>query len=355
MKSPTQSPIEQRYPTKSPSQSPIKQRDSDPLLVPQCNWDQSLLEVSINADHKPEEISWALVRNGVKVADGFGNSNQANRITRYYECVPAGFCYQFHIKDTGGNGIQNGGWFTVKDGDDVIVDKQSFTSNSQEIPVALEGGLRHYIGQETNSGKTKETCKWLKDQSQKKRESECFKPYIQEKCGHACQTCTANVQSNIIEPIPECEWDQSLVEIQVKTDNKPEQISWKLHDSRGNVINSFSNYIESNTVVKNYKCILAANCYTLRLQDDGGDGIQNGYIKVIEAGQVVVEDNSFTSSEVNYAVPVEGNRKYDIGWPGQNNLKCNWLDTRPWKRNEECKKHYIRTHCVRVCATCNVK
>ena len=139
----------------------------------------------------------------------------------------------------------------------------------------------------------------------------------------------------------------------MKTDDHPEETSWILKQ-RDNVVDSKNSYTQSNAVVKYQTCVDAGSCYDFIIQDKGRDGIRNGFFKITESGETVMDFTSLTSSRAQYSIPVEGTVRHKIGWPGQSKVQCKWLKTQiEWKRNTECAKWYIKGVCPNICGTCN--
>ena len=216
-------------------------------------------------------------------------------------------------------------------------------SKSENYTFPVEGTMRHKIGW---PGGSKKSCRWLSQQHSSKREEECSKDYIKGVCPNVCNTCNAIIS-------PSCKWNESLLEVIVKTDDNPQQTSWVL--SQNNVvIDSFSNYTQPNTIVNHQKCVKAGSCYEFTINDRGGDGIKNGgFVRVIEAGEIVLSYTEFISASENASIPVEGTMKHKIGWPGQNRLQCKWLTGQLlWKQEQECSRPYIMRVCPNACGTC---
>lgn len=150
-----------------------------------------------------------------------------------------------------------------------------------------------------------------------------------------------------------CNWNESLLEIILQTDDKPQETSWQLQQSNGQVIEEYKQYSQPNQVTTHQNCVKAGACYKFIISDNGGDGLSGGaHFKIIDAGQTVVENADFRTSQEQISFGVEGTRKYKIGWQGQNNLPCRWLQTRKWKKNDECSRPYIKAQCAHVCRSC---
>lgn len=149
-----------------------------------------------------------------------------------------------------------------------------------------------------------------------------------------------------------CQWDESLLEINVMTDNKPGHIELSI-TKNGKVIDSLSLNHDANSNIKYKQCVLAGSCYELTINDVDGDG-NGGKVKITENGDLVLQSDYDTKRHGHsFQVPVDGTVKHKIGWPGQNKLECSWLETQGrWKNNLECSKPYIRSVCPRICHSC---
>lgn len=93
------------------------------------------------------------------------------------------------------------------------------------------------------------------------------------------------------------------------TDDHPEQTSWQLADSQGNVLRTFGPYQTPFVGYVEYLCLPLDSCYHLRLLDSGGDGMQ-GSASLLTSQQAVwnLTDNNFGSLvEVPFCVT------YDCG------------------------------------------
>lgn len=160
---------------------------------------------------------------------------------------------------------------------------------------------------------------------------------------------TLSPTSNLLK----CNWDESLLQIIVRTDNNPGEISWELYDNKS-LIDSFGSFTLPNSISTHNLCVIAGSCYKFILKDDGGDGIKNGgFVKINESGVTVLDVTEFSSSVKEYSIPVEGTRKYKIGWTSRARKQCKWLRRQgKWKQNQECSKPYIKASCANSCNSC---
>ena len=94
------------------------------------------------------------------------------------------------------------------------------------------------------------------------------------------------------------------IQLRLTFDNYPEETSWKLFDSNGNVVSQggiYGNEPDGSTIYIN-GC-LDAGCYTFTIYDAYGDGMCCGYgngsyeLKKVSGGTILASGGSFGSSE----------------------------------------------------------
>ena len=96
----------------------------------------------------------------------------------------------------------------------------------------------------------------------------------------------------------------------IRTDNKPNEITWELVDAQGNVAYSGGPYTQSGQIIQE-TFTLADGCYSFRLMDAGGDGIccTSGFgvyqLTSDVSGQILGEGDNF-GREVVHAFKVGG-------------------------------------------------
>jgi hypothetical protein len=103
----------------------------------------------------------------------------------------------------------------------------------------------------------------------------------------------------------------NTIYIFLKTDTKPEETSWEVTNSAGQVIKSRSNYTVPNTTKKDTVNLPAYDCYTFTIYDSGNNGLccafgNGGYEIDDKEGGVLKMGGSFRSSELiefNYDDP----------------------------------------------------
>lgn len=72
-------------------------------------------------------------------------------------------------------------------------------------------------------------------------------------------------------------------------DANPSETTWEILDQQGNVIKSGGPYSDSLNLNIDDACLVAGACYTLRLHDAGGDGMQGGHISLMIDNQSLVD------------------------------------------------------------------
>jgi len=105
----------------------------------------------------------------------------------------------------------------------------------------------------------------------------------------------------------DCPPDEMLVEITIKTDNKPNETSW--HLKRRNVPLSVASkpagfYTESLKQYYHRYCVPSHQLYEFRIMDSGRDGIQgdhgDGFYELKANGEIEDEGGSFASFAIDY-------------------------------------------------------
>lgn len=85
---------------------------------------------------------------------------------------------------------------------------------------------------------------------------------------------------------------RSLV-IETKTDDKPQDISWNFKDNNGNIVLQHNyNAEEANKVIYTPILLNGNECLSFEVLDAGGDGITNGYLKIVAFGDNVVYEQN---------------------------------------------------------------
>lgn len=87
-------------------------------------------------------------------------------------------------------------------------------------------------------------------------------------------------------------------------DNNPEEVTWEVRDSGGNIVDSGGPYTAAGTVISQQLQVSNVDCYTFTIYDAGGDGLccSNGvgYYAVMGSGtDPMFTGQNFGSSETN--------------------------------------------------------
>jgi hypothetical protein len=85
----------------------------------------------------------------------------------------------------------------------------------------------------------------------------------------------------------------------LKLDGNPEEISWELKDSGGNVLYTGGNYIQAQQLVKDTFELTQEDCYTFAIYDEGGDGLTGGGFFALRQNNMSLfyENTSFEGTE----------------------------------------------------------
>lgn len=105
---------------------------------------------------------------------------------------------------------------------------------------------------------------------------------------------------------------RTAVRLTIMTDRKPEETTWKLYNSAGDVVEQGGPYTEARKRVYHTFALDVDDCYQLEIDDAGGDGISgsngNGYYKLDQMNadgthKMLLQD-TFTSSDafVNFSL-----------------------------------------------------
>lgn len=103
----------------------------------------------------------------------------------------------------------------------------------------------------------------------------------------------------------------SRILIYIKTDTKPEETTWDIRNSSGDVVGSGGPYTLASTLIKDTVDLTAFDCYTFNLYDAGGNGLcceyGTGMFFVLDdEDNSIAEGNKFGShiyNEFEYADP----------------------------------------------------
>ncbi len=95
---------------------------------------------------------------------------------------------------------------------------------------------------------------------------------------------------------------KDLVKVIVRPDNAPQETTWEIKNSAGNVIASGGPYTTPNNVVTEEVAITEADCYTFTVYDEGGNGVccdnGTGLVQLeSNTGEVILVATEFGSSQ----------------------------------------------------------
>lgn len=229
---PTESPT--TSPSKSPTKAPTDSPTDSPTLS-SCGSDSSEVAISVVTDSYPGEVSWELATVGGSTV----SSEPFTELYTTYEstyCVDAADCHKFTILDTYGDGLLSGGDFSLSvDGKELLSD-----------PIQGWEMLEVEFGQ----------------------------------CGTPSTRCGA---------------DEVDVEISVKTDDYPNELSWMIVPNdgfNGSTINS-ERFIEEFATYENSYCLPKSICHKFIMKDSWGDGIRGvGDFTLAVDQKVILQDTN---------------------------------------------------------------
>jgi len=98
----------------------------------------------------------------------------------------------------------------------------------------------------------------------------------------------------------------SPVSLALKLDNNPEEISWELTDSQGNVLYEGGNYTTPNQFVVEQFELDDMDCYSFTIYDEGGDGLTG-------SGQYKLAYNGSSIFAEGYGFGYEDQTQFGIG------------------------------------------
>ena len=107
--------------------------------------------------------------------------------------------------------------------------------------------------------------------------------------------------------------DEDEIQVQIMTDNFPEETTWELTDEDDSLIASGGPYPgQSNTLIVDTVCVDSLGCYNFVIYDSGGNGITiPGYFQIYLNSQLVGADYDFDSDSA--FVAYVGNRCGGLG------------------------------------------
>jgi hypothetical protein len=100
---------------------------------PDCMDNEKLLRISFTTDDYPQENRWTVQYGNETIESQHYNTSQ--RLMTYNEeiCVPADVCIKFSVFDTGGNGMQVPGSYSVMLDGEEVANGSDFSSDEENI------------------------------------------------------------------------------------------------------------------------------------------------------------------------------------------------------------------------------
>ncbi|WJJ97206.1 T9SS type A sorting domain-containing protein [Algibacter luteus] len=289
-----------------------------------CNTDCTDVAISIEFDNYPEETSWSITdSDGNILYNGGPYRNQPDGSTLIIsKCLPAG-CYEFTIFDSYGDGLYysggNGSYSLTVGG--VEVANGGYFNFSETTPFCTSGGNNPTCsdgvmnGQETGvdcGGTDCDPCNvppTCDDGIMNGNETgvDCGGPDCTPcNAPPTCDDGVMNGQETGVDcggpDCAPCNTDCTDVVISIEFDNYPEETSWSIMDSGGNIVYSggtYGNQPDQSTL--NISECLPAGCYEFTIFDSYGDGLYysggNGSYSLTVGGVEVANGGYFNFSE----------------------------------------------------------
>ncbi|MEZ4926216.1 MAG: T9SS type A sorting domain-containing protein [Saprospiraceae bacterium] len=83
--------------------------------------------------------------------------------------------------------------------------------------------------------------------------------------------------------------NNQLIDITFSPDNNPQESTWDIVDSQGNILFSGGPYTEPMGINLENACLAKDSCYKFRIHDSGGNGMDNGFANLSINGMPVFE------------------------------------------------------------------
>ena len=188
-----------------------------------CGRGEMEVVITLKTDNKPDETSWSFQRRqGYHIGSGEGYTKKfKNFVYRY--CVPDDQTYEFHLSDSGGDGIEgsNGhGFYTIAVNGETYSEGGTF--GFEEV-VYIQGG---------------------------------------------CQSDS-----------------EKVLQLILATGAKPQDVSWKLTSVREGAMTESSDgpwpgYSDRSMSFIAHSCLTANACHTLTVMSSNGNGLENGSFEI---------------------------------------------------------------------------
>lgn len=124
--------------------------------------------------------------------------------------------------------------------------------------------------------------------------------------GQADEVPFNNINGRVLENAPNV---SSPVNLALKLDNNPEETSWELKDSQGNVIYSGGSYTQAGQFVIEQLILNDFDCYTFMIFDEGGDGLtgQGLYKLAYDGSSIFAEGKEFGyEDQIQFGIGLTG-------------------------------------------------
>ncbi len=262
--------IDTGTPTSDLTSPPSTNPTSSPTGI--CGAGATQLTVKLVTDEYGSEISW-------NVTDIAGNTllhgDYLEPYTTYVEktCLPTSACYLFTISDTFGDGLGEDGEYSV-----------SWEEEEQSPGTAFTHRQQFYFG-----------------------DGACEQYTL---APSATPTVSTFAPTPLIEP---CSNNKSRISVIVRTDNYPNETSWRITDLEGKVLLQSDPF---DTIVTTYRdsiCVKKDQCYLFTINDEYGDGFLNpGKYAVYWDGNKESKDAPFKFEQSCYVGGDEACEGYTI-------------------------------------------
>lgn len=181
----------------------------------------------------PNETMWNITLDGALILEN-DEMTEVNTTYVVSECIPNSKCYLFTIYDTYGDGLSEGGYYSVFYDGVLMSPTESFFAYQEMI----------FLGGDSCNTYT-------------------FPPTNSPVVGTLAPTPA-------LEP---CASSETRISVIINTDDHPFEISWNVIDVDGGVVFESEEMIFSNTTYRRTKCVPSVDCFLFTIYDDYGDGL----------------------------------------------------------------------------------
>jgi hypothetical protein len=256
--------------------------------------------LELKFDNYPSETSWRIKDYiGAIIYQSGSSYYQSNQVVTIPICLNVGQDYVFEINDSYGDGIcctYGEGYYKIKDNNGLVLAEGGAFSTYE---------VNTFCFMCISSGPT------CSDGIQNGNETDID-------CGGSCLPCSPPPSScndgiqNGDETGVDCGGSCSPcppggpcfnVNLELRTDSYPEEISWKITTTDGTIIYEGMGYTQASQIVNNPVCLVPGTQYIFTILDSYGDGIccnqGQGYYHLRDiVGNTIIEGGTFTISDV---------------------------------------------------------